>query len=56
MKVTKVIRWIILAFPVLILLSVVGIFRMNSEDLIPITVLGVIVTLSLIIAEHLNVP
>lgn len=45
----KVVRWLILAFPLLIILSLVGIFQSDIRKLIPLTVIGLIVTMALLL-------
>lgn len=52
----KVARWLIIIFPTLIVLAVLGVFNMSAKDLIPITIVGVIVTLGPTIAEKCKVP
>lgn len=59
-KVTKtaviVTRWMILVFPMLILLSVVGIFQSKIKDLIPLTLVAIVVTMGPTVAYKLNAP
>ena len=52
----KVLRWLILVFPALILLSVIGIFQSQISKLIPLTVIGLIVTMGPTIAYKLKAP
>lgn len=52
----KVLRWLILVFPFLILLSVAGIFQSKMENLIPLTLIGIVVTMGPSIVYKLNVP
>ncbi len=52
----KIARWLILIFPIFIVMSVIGVFKMSSSELILITSMGVIVTLGPTIAEQCNVP
>lgn len=52
----KVLRWLILVFPLLILLSVVGLFQSKLSDLIPLTVMGLVVTTTPSIASKLHAP
>ena len=52
----KVLRWLILAFPLLIILSLVGIFQSKIKDLIPLTIVGVVVTMGPTIAYKNNAP
>ena len=40
----KALRWLILVFPVLIILSLAGIFQSKMSNLIPLTFIGVVVT------------
>lgn len=50
----KALRWLLLVFPLLIVLSIVGIFQSKVENLIPITVIAVIVTIGPSIACKLG--
>lgn len=43
--VVKVLRWLIIVFPLLILLSAIGIFHSKVSDLIPITLIALVVTM-----------
>ena len=52
----KVLRWLIIVFPLLILLSAVGIFQSKVSDLIPLTVIAAIVTFGPTVAYKLNAP
>lgn len=52
----KVLRWMILVFPLLILLSVVGIFQSKIVDLIPLTLVAVVVTWGPSLAYRMNAP
>lgn len=52
----KVLRWLIIVFPLLILLSVVGIFQSKISNLIPLTLIAAIVTLGPTVAYKLNAP
>lgn len=52
----KVTRWMILVFPLLILLSVVGIFQSKIKDLIPLTLVAIVVTMGPTVAYKLNAP
>lgn len=54
--VIRVLRWLIIVFPLLILLSVLGIFQSKLSNLIPLTVIAVIVTMGPTVAYKLNVP
>lgn len=51
----KVVRWLILVFPLLILLSVLGIFQSKIKDLIPLTIIALVVTMGPTVAYKLNV-
>ncbi|MGN0506907.1 MAG: methyl-accepting chemotaxis protein [Lachnospiraceae bacterium] len=52
----KAVRWLILVFPLLILLSLFGIFQSKLSDLIPLTLIALIVTMGPTVAYKLNVP
>lgn len=52
----KVLRWLILVFPVLILLSLIGIFQSKLSNLIPLTLIGLIVTMGPTVAYKLHAP
>ena len=52
----KVVRWMILVFPALILLSVIGIFQSKLENLIPLTVIAAVVTMGPTVAYKLHAP
>lgn len=52
----KVLRWLILVFPLLILLSVIGLFQSTLSDLIPLCIISLIVTITPSIAYKLNAP
>lgn len=52
----KVTRWMIIVFPLLILLSLVGIFQSNIKDLIPLTLVAIVVTMGPTVAYKMNVP
>ncbi len=52
----KVVRWLILVFPLLILLSLVGIFQSKLSNLIVLTVIAVVVTMGPTVAYKLNAP
>jgi len=52
----KVVRWLILVFPALIVLSLVGIFQSKLENLIPLTLIAVVVTIGPTIINKMNVP
>ena len=52
----KVLRWLIIIFPVLIILSATGVFKSNVSDLIPITLIAVVVTMGPTLLNKFNVP
>lgn len=52
----KVLRWLILVFPVLAILSVAGIFQIKISELIPLTLAGIVVTMGPSVAYRLNTP
>lgn len=52
----RVVRWLILVFPALILLSLTGLFQSELKNLIPLTLIAVVVTMGPSIAYKLNVP
>lgn len=52
----KALRWLILVFPMLILMSAIGLFQSKISDLLVLTVIGAIVTLGPSLAWKLNVP
>ncbi len=52
----KVLRWLILVYPVLIVLSFVGIFQAKIGELVVLTLVGVVVTQGPGIAYKLNTP
>lgn len=52
----KVLRWLILVFPVLIILSVAGIFQMKISEMIPLTLIGFVVTMGPGIIYKRNPP
>lgn len=52
----KVVRWMIIVFPLLILLSVVGIFQSKIKDLIPLTLVAIVVTMGPTVAYKMNAP
>lgn len=59
-KVTKIavkaLRWLILVFPLLIVLSAAGVFQIKISEMIPITIVGIVVTMGPGVAYKLNVP
>ncbi len=52
----KVLRWLILVFPVLIILSVVGIFQMKIGDMLILTAVAFVVTMGPGAAYKMNTP
>lgn len=52
----KVLRWLFIIFPVLIILSVVGIFQSKLSDLIPITLIAAVVTIGPSLLYRFNIP
>lgn len=52
----KVLRWLILVFPLLILLSVIGIFQSKVQNLIPLTAIALVVTMGPTVAHKMNAP
>lgn len=52
----KVVRWLILVFPFLILLSVIGIFQSDIKNLIILTAVATVVTMGPTIAYKLKAP
>lgn len=51
----KVVRWLFFVFPLLILLSLIGIFQSKLQNLIPLTIVGLIVTLGPTVVNRMNV-
>lgn len=52
----KVLRWLILVFPLLTILSVVGIFQMKIGEMLALTAVALVVTMGPGIAYKLNTP
>lgn len=52
----KVLRWLIVVFPLLIILSIAGIFQSEMKNLIILTCVALIVTMGPTLAYKLNVP
>lgn len=52
----KALRWLILVFPLLMILSAAGIFQIKLSALIPLTLIGVVVTMGPGVAYKMNVP
>lgn len=52
----KVLRWLLIVFPLLILLSLIGIFQSELKHLIPITMIAFVVTMGPTVAYKMNTP
>lgn len=52
----KVLRWLVLVFPVIAILSLTGIFQIKMKDLIPVTLIGIVVTMGPSVAYKYNAP
>lgn len=52
----KVLRWLILVFPLLFILSAAGIFQIKINELIPLTLIGAVVTMGPGVAYKMNTP
>lgn len=52
----RVLRWLIIVFPVLFVLSIVGIFQSEIKDLILLTLVALVVTMGPTVAYKLNTP
>lgn len=52
----KVLRWLILVFPLLIILSVVGIFQMKIGEMLFLTAIAFVVTMGPGVAYKMNTP
>ncbi|MGN0377932.1 MAG: methyl-accepting chemotaxis protein [Suilimivivens sp.] len=52
----KALRWLILVFPAIMLMSVVGLFQSEIKDLLVLTLIGLVVTIGPTIAYRLNAP
>ncbi len=52
----KVLRWLILVFPLLTILSVVGVFQMKIGEMLALTAVALVVTMGPGIAYKLNTP
>lgn len=52
----KVIRWLVVAFPILMILSIAGVFQTKISELIPLTLLAIVVTMGPGIAYKMNTP
>ena len=51
----KALRWLVIVFPLLIILSAAGLFQSKVSDLIPITIVGIIVTMGPTVLQKCNV-
>lgn len=52
----KILRWLVIAFPAIMLFSAIGLFQSKISDLIAMTVVGVVVTMGPTLAYKLGVP
>ena len=52
----RVLRWLIIVFPLLILLSVVGIFQSEVPKLLLLTAIGLVVTMGPTLLQKFNPP
>lgn len=52
----RVLRWLMVVFPLLILLSVIGIFQSKIQDLILLTLIALVVTMGPTVAYKMNTP
>lgn len=52
----KAIRWLVFVFPVLMILSITGVFQTKVSELIPLTVFAIVVTMGPGIAYKRNTP
>lgn len=52
----KVLRWLIVVFPVLFILSIVGVFQSEIKNLIMLTAVALVVTMGPSLAYKLNTP
>ena len=50
----KVLRWLVIVFPVLMLLSAIGLFQSKISDLIVLTAIAVVVTMGPTVAYRMN--
>lgn len=51
----KVVRWLFFVFPLLIIISVTGIFQSKLQNLIPLTIIGFFVTMGPTIVNKMQV-
>lgn len=52
----KVLRWLVLVFPVLMLVSALGLFQSEVADLIPLTAIAIVVTMGPTLMYRLKIP
>lgn len=52
----KILRWLIIVFPALMVLSAVGLFQSKFKDLVFLTLVGIVVTMGPTVAHKLNAP
>ncbi|MGN0390546.1 MAG: hypothetical protein ACI4L2_07000, partial [Wujia sp.] len=52
----KVLRWLIVVFPVLFILSIAGVFQSEIKSLIMLTCVALVVTMGPTLAYKLNTP
>ncbi|MGN0643099.1 MAG: methyl-accepting chemotaxis protein [Huintestinicola sp.] len=52
----KVLRWLVLVFPALMFFSIIGLFQSKLENLIPLTIVAIIVTMGPSVAYKLGAP
>ncbi len=55
-NIIRILRWLILAFPAIMIFSVAGLFQSKMSDLIPMTAVGLVVTMGPTIAYKAGVP
>ena len=55
-NIIRILRWLILAFPAIMVFSVAGLFQAKMSELIPMTVVGLVVTMGPTIAYKAGVP
>ena len=55
-NIIRILRWLILAFPAIMIFSVAGLFQSKMADLIPMTAVGLVVTMGPTIAYKAGVP
>ena len=52
----KILRWLILAFPAIMVFSAIGLFQSEISDLLIMTAIGLVVTMGPTVAYKLGVP